>query len=647
MRNEYREMPYRRPRTKAEVKACSFARYLRFLRTYLLPYKWRLALCVLLVSLNACSVYLMAYYFRVAVDRILVVSAYEERAEDAPGTGSGVRPRDRIPLSDVRKTHGALSEAERFAQASPRPPGAAGKLMALFILCATTILTLNLAARLVENMRIGLSQRITRRLRDDVHKKIMSLSKSYHQAHSPGALMTRILSDVNVVQSEMLNAVVTASSHVIMFLVGAGLLLALEWRIALLTFCALIPYAFVIGRTRGRITSVAQEFRHTNTCLWGLVSQKLDRIKAIFAYARERHEQLNFRRLCSCFLRDMLRMQRLSADLSRATQLVSGTTTIAVFLFCSRLVIDGDMTLGKMMFVWTAAANLFTPVLGLTQMSLTITDLFVVIQRLIQIFDEPLEIKEAPGAVFFPTGLNYGISLRHVTFGYTRESEPALKDINLTIPSGQWVCIMGASGSGKTTLLHLLNRLHDPLSGDISFDGVPLRSIRFQSLRRHVALVTQEAQIFTGTIRDNITYGHHDAAPRQIMAAANAADCHDFIMELPVQYETIIGQKGVTLSGGQRQRIAIARALLTNPEVLLLDDCTSSLDADTEAKIQETLARLMAGKTAVIVSQRVSMAMRCHKVCVLEEGAVTEHGTPEQLLARGGFYARIFAQQTQ
>ena len=175
---------------------------------------------------------------------------------------------------------------------------------------------------------------------------------------------------------------------------------------------------------------------------------------------------------------------------------------------------------------------------------------------------------------------------------------------------------------------------------------VPLEQIQIDSLRRSVALVPQEAQILSGTIRDNITYGHPEARPTAIMAAAKAADCHDFIMQLPVQYETIVGEKGTSLSGGQRQRISIARALLTNPDVLLLDDCTSALDAETERRLQETLAELMVGKTAVIVSQRVSMAMRCHRVVILEHGRIIENDTPAHLLAAGGYFADLHHQQT-
>jgi len=409
----------------------------------------------------------------------------------------------------------------------------------------------------------------------------------------------------------------------------------------------MIPYAWLYRRTYRLIRPVSRELRHTNACLYSLASQKLDALRAITAYGRERHERLGFHRLSACFLRDALLQQRYAAELSLGATVVMGLTTVAVLLFGTRFVLRDALSLGQMLYAYAITANLFVPVQGLTHLSTILSSLLVVLQRLVHVLDEPIEVVEASDAVDFPQPLQSGLSIRHVHASYTAEAEAVLRDITLEIPAGRWICLMGPSGAGKTTLLHLLSRLYDPTAGEILVDGVPLARIRFASLRRHMALVPQEPQIFTGTVRDNITYGDPDATPRMIMAAGRAAECHDFIMELPVQYETLVGEKGTTLSGGQRQRISIARALLTDPEVLLLDDCTSALDADTERRIQETLTRLLVGKTAIIVSQRVSMAMRCDTICVLDNGIVSEMGTHNELLAQNGFYARLHAQQTR
>jgi len=600
----------------------------------------------MLASLNICSVYLIAYYGRIVVDKVLVITSVKKPPVVSPVRRTSIPARDRARLPHLLPDRGGESEQERVAQASPRPPGAMGKLMAMFAVYALTLFLLNVSARFAEHLRIRVSQRIIKGLREDIHQKVLSLSRSYHQAHTPGRLMARMLSDVNILQTQMFRTIVDTSCYIMMFLVGIAILLVLEWRVALFVFCVMIPYMLTIRTGRNKIGKVNREIRHTNACLWGLASQKLDNIKAIFAYGRERHEYLNFHRLSSCLIRDVLHHQRLGAGLNRVAQIIASASSITILLYCTRLVLNESMTLGKMMYIYGIAANLFTPILGLTRMSVVVTNMLVVLDRVIQIFNEPLEIEEAPGAVAFPSPLNSGIALRNLTFRYSPDSESVLRNITFEIPAGKWICIMGPSGSGKSTLLHLLARLHDPSSGDILVDGIPLSGIKFSSLRRHMALVSQEPQIFSGTIRDNIIYGYVEAEPSQIMAAAKASDSHKFIMKLPVKYETTVGEKGITLSGGQRQRISIARALLTNPEVLLLDDCTSALDADTERRIQVTLSRLLVGKTAAIVSQRVSMAMRCDRICVLENGIITEAGTHKELLDEGGFYARLFARQT-
>ncbi len=645
-RYTYRDVPYRPPLDERGEEAGRRVLYTRFFGRYIWPHRRLVALCILLASLNANSVYLVAYYARIVVDDILVVSPVAEAARAVGGREESVTARDHRPPAAGLPRVGGASEAARAAGASSRPPGAMGKLMGLFGVYLATILVLNAGARVGRRLRIGIALAMTVQLREDMHRKIMSLSVSYHRSHSPGRLMARILSDVTVMRRMMLNTIVDAASHLVMLVTGVVLLCILEWRVALFSLCVMVPYCLVVRRARRGIKELSREVRHTNGCLWGLATQKLDGVRAVVAYGRERLEQLGFHRLLSCFLRDSLRRERASGMVAAMGLVVTGVTTVAVLLWCTRLVLAGQMTVGKMMFVYAAVANLFMPLLGLTRMSVVVTRLLVILNRLVQVIDEPEEIEETPGAVEFPARLHSGITLRGVTFSYGPESEPVLRDIDLPVRAGQWVCVMGPSGSGKSTLLALLARLYDPSSGEVLVDGIPLSRFKLASLHRRVVLVSQEAQIFSGTARDNLTYGRPEALPSEIMAAAKAADCHEFIMELPVKYETTLGEKGITLSGGQRQRVSVARALLTEPEVLLLDDITSALDAKTERRVQERLSRLMKGKTAVIVSHRVSMAMRCDRVCVLEGGRIAEAGTHDELLARGGFYSRLHAEQT-
>jgi ABC-type multidrug transport system fused ATPase/permease subunit len=648
MKAHHRNIRFRPPRREKDRRVGSVRLYFRFQREYLWPYRRPIAVCALLLSLNACMPYVMAFYGRVVVDRILVVETAAAPAAaagpraDAPGAAS----RDRAPAARPPPARGEGRRLDLGFGASVRPVGAMPRLMGMFALYTGTLVALNLLSRLLQRTRVRIGQQLTARLREDLHEKVLQLSLSYHKAHAPGRLLARIMSDVGMVQDQMMATILDVVSNGVMLLVGFVILLRVEPRMALIAAAVMPAYVILYRRSSRVMKEIGSELRHTNSCLFSLASQKLEAVRAIQAYSRERHEDLNFHRLSSCFLRDALLQQRLGAGLGRAAGIVSSLGTGLVFLYGATRVLEGDMTLGRMMFAYGSATHLFGPVLALSTLNVTVTNLLVILQRLVYVLDEPVEIRDAPDAVPFPRPLRKGLTMRHLNFRYTPGTDPILEDVLIHVPAGSWLCVMGASGTGKTTLLYLLSRLYEPQGGEVLVDDVPLNRVAMESLRRGVAMVPQEPPIFSGTVRENICYGYPDARPSQIVAAARAAELHDFVMTLPVKYETVLGERGTSLSGGQRQRLALARALLADPEILLLDDGTSALDADTERRIQETLTRVLRGRTAVIVSQRVSMARRCRRIAVLADGLVSELGSHEELLANGGFYARLHAQQT-
>ena len=660
-RDHFRGYQYRPPLRRREDLQTDWPLYLRFIRQYVWPFRWSLITCMLLVAVNSNYVYVISYMSRIVVDNILVIGEPAQApVTDRPSITAPDRNLQRQPS---RPAIGMGRHIDLGHTVSHRPPEAGRRLLWLAITYLLTQGLFNTLGRLAARRHIVVSQGIMGSMREDMHRKVMELSMSYHQAMSPGRLLSRILSDVESANVEMLALFISGTHCVTMMLVGFSILVTVQWRLALFVAIVMPIYTWMFKVKRPEIRYLNQELRHTNACLYGLVSQKLDAIKAIQSYGREPGEELAFHRLVSCFFRDALKIQWLSTSLNSKAQLLSHCCNCAIFLYGGKMVLDGDMSLGRMIFVHSTTITLFQPVLEFTQLGFVLQRLRISLLRIAGVLDKEPEITEDPNSLLFPRPIQQGIEVRNLTFTYpalkfNREAEgeddtpplplePVLKDVSFVVPAGTWLCIMGASGSGKTTLLHNLSRLYEPDKGEILVDGINLSLFNLQSLRRAVGVVPQEAQIFSGTMKENISYGFPDASNEQIMEAAKAAQMHDFILEMKVQYETIVGQKGTSLSGGQRQRLSLARALLTNPELLILDDCTSALDANTEQKIQETLAKILRGKTAIMVSQRVSMAMRCHKILVLEDGRVKESGTHKELLALQGFYAKLHSQQTE
>ncbi len=645
MKAHHRNIRFRPPRREYGPTAGHMDLYFRFLRVYVWPYRHILLALSVWWVVNSMTPLLMAWYGKIIVDSILVVNTTSE-----PGTTAATSSRnpshqaDRLPEKPESAT--GLTR-DRGPEMTVRPAGAMGMLGGLFGIYLTTLIISNIGNRLETRARIRIGQKLTARLREDLHLKVMRLSLAYHKSHAPGRLMSRILSDVGEVQDQLYMTFLSFLSSFTLVGTGLAILFTIDWRFGGIALLTLPAYVVVYRRSRRVLNEVNAELRHTNSWMYSLASQKLDSIRAIQSYGRERHEDLNFHRLSACFLRDTMLQQRAAAGMNSLCAIIAALGTGVVFLFGTTLVLKGEMTLGTLMYANAVTAVLFGPVSVLSQLNVNFSKLLIVLQRLVQVLDEKETIVDTPDAVAFPSPLKKGIVLLNAHFRHDQQIEPVLEDITLHIPADSWICVMGPSGCGKSTLLHLLNRLYEPVTGEIHYDHVPLNRILSDSLHRRVVLVPQEPQIFGGTIRDNICYGYPDASPREIVAAAQAAEIHDSIMELPVKYETLIGEKGMTLSGGQRQRITLARALLTQPDVLLLDDCMSALDADTERRIQDTLIKILKGRTAVIVSQRISMAKRCQKICVLDNGVVSETGTHAQLIEGNGFYARLYRQQVK
>ncbi len=652
-RDHFRDYPFRPPlKREKEQPGQAWRLYARFFREYIGKRRWALLLTAIIVGINANYTYMMNAISRYTVDKILVVT--NEPAPPPPPksiTGSERRPEAR-----QRPSESLGRRMDRGVRLNMRPVEAGRLLFWVAVAYILSQIFFNTMGRISSQRQIVMSQNILGELREDMHRKILELSLSYHQTMSPGRLLSRVMGDTNVVQADLTALTITGIDCVTRLVVGVIILLVSDWRTMVMLGICMPLYWLMLQRSRPEIRRLQQEMRHTNACLYGLVAQKIDAVKAIQSYHREAGEELAVHRLSSCLIRDAVRVQFINLVMNFKTQMIAHLCNCAVFLYGGWMVMNGQMTLGKMLFVQAMTMQLFQPVAILTQLNFVLQSFRVALGRCFTVLDEKPEFVDQPGAVDFPKPIKHGVTVSNLSFRYPEnkfddENKQAnrpkvVDDVSFFVPAGQWLCIMGASGSGKSTLLHLLARLYPPDSGTITFDDTDIADIRIHSLRNALGVVPQEAQIFSGTVRDNIAYGRPNAPNTDIMEVAKQAQMHDFIMEMPVQYETLIGQKGQSLSGGQRQRLSLARALLTAPEVLLLDDCTSALDANTERKIQETLETALAGKTAIMVSQRVSMAVRCHQIAVLTNGRITELGTHQQLLENNGFYAKLYREQT-
>ncbi len=663
-KEHHRNYPFRPPfqEEKQDAKG-NWPLYKRLYQTYIRPQKWPLILAAFLIGLNASSSYLMSFYTKIIVDKILIVRPDTPPPQRTSNYRLTVpdREKGRPPTRPIVSMGKAI---DRPLPATQRPPDAGRRLFRMAVIFIATQLLFNYLARLSTRQQIIISQRVTGQLRENIHQKILDQSISYQQTMSPGRLLSRILSDVDAARLEVLGLFRSSVSSLTLLSIGVCIIFYQDWRFGFISLVCPPLFATFYILIREKTKHYNQEIRHTNSCLYGLVSQKLDAAKAIQAYVRESGELLAFHRIAACSLRDTISAQAIASLFTVNVQTLTNLASCTIFLYGGYLSLHGQMTLGKLLFIQSVSQYFFGPITEVIQLPFTLQRLHIAIKRVTDVLESKIEITDPPNAVPFPTPLRHGVEIRGLYFSYPilhsaheqtfgaanaprKLPDATLKGINLFVPAGEWLCIMGASGTGKTTLLNLLARLYDPTFGQILLDGIDLKTIKLASLRKNIGLVPQEAQIFSGSMRDNICYGRPEATNEQIMDAAKAAQMHDFIMEMKVQYETLIGQKGSSLSGGQRQRLSLARALLTNPHLLLLDDCTSALDANTERKIQDTLAKILVGKTAIMVSQRVTMAMRCHKIAVLADGIISEYGTHQELLGKGGFYATLFREQTQ
>jgi len=493
---------------------------------------------------------------------------------------------------------------------------------------------------------IGL--RVVRDLRNRLFRHILDQSASFFSRRTSGQLMSGITSDVNQIQNVVSETVGDLLREGLAVLGYAAVLFWYDAKLALVvvTGAPVVVYPLVKLGQRVRRTSrrVQDEIAH----LSHITAEAFTGHRIVKAFGAEAHEEARFTAAAQHLYRTTLKVISTVSILPPLMEFLGGLGVVGLIAYGSTHINDprGGMTQGDFMTFVVTAFLMYTPIKKLSRVNTNIQQAIAASERIFEILDTHSEVRERPGATTMAP-LATGIEFRNISFNYEDASgRRVLRDVSFRVRAGQVIAIVGLSGAGKTTLVNLIPRFFDVTDGAILVDGIDIRDVTLTSLRAQVGIVTQETVLFDESIASNIAYGSPGASPAEIEAAARAAHAHEFIVTLPQQYETFIGERGQRLSGGQRQRLAIARALLKNSPILILDEATSSLDAESERLVQDALANLMRDRTSFVIAHRLSTVRRADAIIALERGRVAEIGRHDELLARAdGVYAKLYAQQ--
>jgi subfamily B ATP-binding cassette protein MsbA len=490
-----------------------------------------------------------------------------------------------------------------------------------------------------------IGQRVVRDLRDRLFRHILDQSATFFSRNTTGRLMSRITSDVNQVQQAVSETIGDLMREGLSLLGIAGYMFYVDARLALVAVTGAPLVVYPLVKFGKRIRSTTRKSQEELEHLSHVTAEAFTGHRIVKAFGAEAHEERRFRRASQRLYRTNLKVTRALAILPPLMELLGGLAIVALIWYGSHQIADKTLTQGEFTSFLAAAFMMYAPVKKLSRVNASLQQAMAASERIFEILDTHSEVKERPGAMPLAK-LRHEIEFRNVSFTYDEAGKGILRDVSFPVRAGQAVAIVGLSGAGKTTLVNLVPRFYDVTAGGILVDGTDIRDVTLASLRSQIGIVTQETVLFDDTIASNIAYGSAGASREEIESAARAAHAHDFISALPLKYETRIGERGQKLSGGQRQRLAIARALLKNSPILILDEATSSLDAESELLVQEALQNLMRNRTSFVIAHRLSTVRRADAIIVLERGRVAEIGRHEELLARpGGVYAKLYSLQ--
>jgi len=489
---------------------------------------------------------------------------------------------------------------------------------------------------------ISIGQGMVNDLRSRLYQHLQRLSLSFHSRAAVGDLIYRVTGDTYAIQTLAMNGLFPVLSATVLLIGMFVVMLRLDWRLTLVAL-AVCPFLFVaIVLLNRRITAVALRARESESAVYQLVQRGMSAIKVVQAFSKEEDEHRAFVSQSTASLRESLSLYTLQTVYGAGANLVLAFGTAAVLWVGAQHVWQHDLTIGDMVVFVSYLASLYAPINSVIQTYGTVQGARAGMTRVIEVLERGQTVPD--GSKAFRTPPRGRVEFIDVSFGYSAERE-TLHRIGLQAEPGQVVAIVGPTGAGKSTLVSLIPRFYDPSAGRILVDGIDVRQLKLSSLRQHISMVLQPPMVFPLSLRDNIAYGRPSASFEEVRRAAQMAQADDFIQRLPAGYDTVIGEQGVTLSEGERQRITIARALLRNAPILILDEPTSSVDTATEAAIMEAMEQVVRGRTTFVIAHRLSTVRRAAQIIVLQNGSITERGTFDELLERQGAFAALYRTQ--